>query len=112
MRRLLLSLLIAAPAAWAQADRPVNLQPLPAIPPPPPEMQPFDEALEPQVTIRKEERGTVQEYRLNGKLYMVKITPEAGVPYYLVDNDGDGTLESRSPVDPGVKVPMWVIGTF
>lgn len=112
MRRLLLSLLIAAPAAWAQADRPANLEPLPAIPPPPPEMQPFDEALEPQVTIRKEERGTVQEYRINGKLYMVKITPAVGAPYYLMDKDGDGTLESHSPVDPGVKVPMWVIGTF
>ena len=112
MRRLLLSLLIAAPAAWAQADRPANLEPLPAVPPPPPEMQPFDEALEPQVTIRKDERGTVQEYRVNGKLYMVKIVPEAGAPYYLIDNDGDGRLESHSPVDPGVKVPMWVIGTF
>lgn len=112
MRRLLLSLLIAAPAVWAQANRPANLEPLPAVPPPPPGMEAFDEALEPQVTIRKDERGTLQEFRVNGKLYMVKIIPEAGAPYYLVDNDGDGTLESRSAADPGVKVPMWVIGTF
>ncbi|MCE1170867.1 DUF2782 domain-containing protein [Azovibrio restrictus] len=112
MRRLLLTLLFAAPLAWAQADRPANLEPLPAVPPPPPDMQPFDEALEPQVTIRKEERGTVQEYRVNGKLYMVKVVPAVGAPYYLVDNDGDGTLETNSPNDPGVKVPMWVIGTF
>jgi len=75
-------------------------------------MQPFDEALEPQVTIRKEERGTVQEFRIHGKLYMVKIVPEVGEPYYLVDNDGDGTLESRSSAVSGVRVPMWVIGTF
>ncbi len=113
MRRLLLPLLIAAPLAWAQADRPANLEPLPAVPPPPPDMVPFDEALdEPQVTIRKDERGTVQEFRLNGKLYMVKIIPAVGVPYYLVDKDGDGTMETRSSTDQGVKVPMWVIGTF
>ena len=112
MRRLLFSLLIVAPAVWAQANRPANLEPLPAVPPPPPDMQPFDEALEPQVTIRKEDRGTVQEYRINGKLYMMKIVPAAGAPYYLMDQDGDGTLETNSPIDPGVKVPMWVIGTF
>ena len=112
MRHLLLSLLLAAPLAWAQADRPANLEPLPAVPPPPPDMQPFDEALEPQVTIRKDERGTVQEHRVNGRLYMVKITPAVGAPYYLLDNDGDGIMETNSPNHPGVKVPMWVIGTF
>jgi hypothetical protein len=111
MRRLLLSLLFVAPLTWAQAGRPDNLEPLPAIPPPPPDIQPFDEALEPEVTIRKDERGTVQEFRIQGKLYMVKVIPEVGPPYYLIDNDGTGNL-TRSSIDPGLRVPMWVIGTF
>lgn len=85
---------------------------LPAVPPPSPEVQPFDDSLEPQVTIRQEERGAVEEYRVNGKLYMVKVVPEVGAPYYLMDNDGDGALETRSPVNPGARVPLWVIGTF
>ncbi|MDR1888078.1 MAG: DUF2782 domain-containing protein [Zoogloeaceae bacterium] len=81
--------------------------------PPPPNLQTFDEDLEePQITIRREERSTVEEYRLGGKLYMIKVTPEIGEPYYLVDNDGDGHFETHSPTDSGVKVPMWVIGTF
>ncbi|MDR2636874.1 MAG: DUF2782 domain-containing protein [Zoogloeaceae bacterium] len=87
--------------------------PLPDVPPPPTDIRPFDDSIEePQVTIRREERGTVEEYRVGGKLYMVRITPEAGAPYYLIDNDGDGHFETHSPTDPGVRVPMWVIGTF
>jgi hypothetical protein len=83
------------------------------IPPPPNNLQTFSDDLEePQVTIRKEERSTREEYRIGGKLYMIKVTPEIGEPYYLVDGDGDGHFETHSPTDSGIKVPMWVIGTF
>jgi hypothetical protein len=103
--------LLTAPALWAQA--PTGLEPLPDVPPPPTDIRPFDDTIEePQVTIRKEDRGTVEEYRISGKLYMLRITPEVGAPYYLVDNDGDGHFETRSPTDSGVKTPMWVIDTF
>jgi hypothetical protein len=44
MRRLLPILLLAALPVWAQQG---DSQPLPAVPPPPPEMEPFDAALEP-----------------------------------------------------------------
>ncbi len=27
---------------------------------------------------------------MNGRLYMVKVTPTHGVPYYLIDNVGQG----------------------
>ncbi|MDR3054614.1 MAG: DUF2782 domain-containing protein [Zoogloeaceae bacterium] len=95
------------PALLAQTPAPAD------IPPPPNNLQTFSEDLEePQVTIRKEENSAVEEYRLGGKLYMLKVTPEIGEPYYLVDNDGDGHFETHSPTDSGVKVPMWVIGTF
>ncbi|GBG02363.1 hypothetical protein AZSI13_16900 [Azospira sp. I13] len=103
--------LFAAGGALAQAAR-SDLQPLPAVPPPPPEMAPFDAALEPQVTIKKRDNDTVEEFRVNGKLYMIRVTPTHGVPYYLVDDQGDGTFSRRDNLDQGVRVPMWVIGTF
>jgi hypothetical protein len=112
---LLMPLLFAAPLALAQTASGDRIEErLPAVPPPPPEMQPFDDALnlEPQVTIHPTARGTEEEYRINGKLYMIKVTPEVGAPYYLIDNDGDGRLETHSPASPDVQVPMWVIGTF
>jgi hypothetical protein len=42
MRRLLPLLLLAALPAWAQQKG--DLQPLPAVPPPPPGMEAFDDA--------------------------------------------------------------------
>jgi hypothetical protein len=115
MRRLLsLPLVFAAGLAFAQEG--AQNQPLPAVPPPPPEMEPLSQALDegprPEVSIRQDERGTVTEYRIGGKLYMAKITPDKGVPYYLVDTDGDGALETRYATEDNIVVPMWVIGTF
>ena len=78
MRRLLPLLLLAALPAWAQQKG--DLQPLPAVPPPPPGMEAFDENLEPQVTIVKSETETREEFRIKGKLYMVKVTPAVGKP--------------------------------
>lgn len=112
MRRLfvMLALCVALPIA-AQGQRPKDLQPVPEPPPPPPGYQP-DPALEPQVTIIKRGQDVVEEYRINNKLYMIKVTPPHGVPYYLVDSKGDGTFSRQEPTDSGLRVPMWVIGTF
>jgi len=45
---------------------------------------------------------------MNGVLYMVKIIPGLGPPYYLIDGDGDGYLESRhNELEP--SVPQWMI---
>ena len=47
----------------------------PAAPPPiPPKIT--GEQVEPSVVIRKDEDKLVEEYSLNGKVYMVRITPE------------------------------------
>lgn len=89
-----------------------KLEPLPAVPPPPPEMLPFDAALEPQVTIKRREGEKVEEFRSGGKLYLVKVTPDHGVPYYLVDEKGDGAFIRRESLDGGLKPPMWVIKQF
>jgi hypothetical protein len=98
-------LLALTPPLLAQAqDEPAGLQPLPEIPPPP-EMV---EVEEPQVTIVRRGEDTVTEYRLHGKLYMVKVTPLHGVPYYLVDREGKGQMV-RDDSAPTLAVPMWVI---
>ncbi|MBI3525279.1 MAG: DUF2782 domain-containing protein [Betaproteobacteria bacterium] len=102
----------AGPVAAQQP--PAGLQPLPEPPPPPPPppgMAP-DPALEPQVTITKRGNDRVEEYRVNGKLYMLKVTPPHGVSYYLIDEKGDGTMTRQEPLDSGLRVPMWVIHTF
>ena len=109
---LLLAFLCLIGAVHAQTpSRPPNLQPIPEPPPPPPGME-LDAALEPQVTILKRGTDTVEEYRLNGRLYMVKVTPPHGVPYYLIDHRGDGTFARQESFDTGVRVPMWVIHSF
>jgi hypothetical protein len=79
-------------------------------PPLPPKVQ--DEQIEPTVTIREEEDQLIEEYRYNGEVYMIKVTPERGIPYYFIDTDGDGKLEknerlhSMEPVDP-VHWKLW-----
>jgi len=72
------------------------------------------EQLEPTVTIREEEDRMIEEYRFNGQVYMVKITPRGGIPYYYIDTDGDGKLEldmdqqALNPVQPVYwKIKEW-----
>jgi hypothetical protein len=52
----------------------------------------------------------VSEYRINGQLYMIKVTPAVGKPYFFVDNDGDGVMESKiSEFYNNTQIPRWVI---
>jgi hypothetical protein len=107
-------LMLASTQLVAQED----LEKPPEIPPIdteeealPPKVQ--DEQIEPTVTIREEEERRVEEYSRNGQVYMVKITPKGGVPYYYIDTDGDGNLETSpskglEPVHPVFwKVKEW-----
>ena len=67
-------------------------------------------SLEPEVTIVQQRGKVVEEYRVNGHLYMIKVTPSMGFPYYLMDSDGDGVLETRrNDLDPDVLIPRWTI---
>jgi hypothetical protein len=78
----------------------------------PPKIQ--DEQIEPTVTIREEEDRRIEEYRMNGRVYMIKVTPKKGIPYYYMDTDGDGQLEldldqqALNPVQPvHWKIKEW-----
>ena len=95
------------------AQRPANLQPVPEPPAPPAQLQ-DGEAIplgEPQITIIRRGDAIIREYRLNGHLYAVKITPERGPAYYLIDSDGDGYMEGqfRDNNDARIMVPQWVL---
>jgi hypothetical protein len=120
MRQIIVALLLSsALSAAAQSTRPKDLRPLPEVPEPPELALPSpgageeDSSLEPQVTITKRGEDKVEEYRLNGRIYMIKITPRIGMPYYLIDNFGDGTFATGTGgLDQGVRPPMWVIRQF
>ena len=104
MQRLLLATLLVA-SLTAYADTPA------VVPPPPPLKPATISGPEPEVKVFQNGPDTVEEYRMNGKLYMVKVTPQGAPAYYLMDNDGKGTLQRVSPNKP-LLTPSWVLMTF
>jgi len=113
MRRTGLFLLLASLTAPILAQTPDDVPPPPLMPegrsgtPPPPAS--VEELLEPQVTIIRREREVIEEYRVSGQLYMVRITPRSGPPYFLIDTDGDGSLETRRNELSNPEIPQWVL---
>ncbi len=104
---LIFTLLLMPVAVTAQTEPP-GLDSVPDGAPAPPPLS--NESLQPEVTIIQRREQTVEEYRINGQLYMVKVTPRKGFPYYLLDTDGDGDLDSRQDeLSPRMMVPHWVI---
>ncbi len=101
---LLLALAVQDPApAEAAPAEPERAAPAPANEIPLPEDEP------PTVSIRTEGNGDrVEEYRQNGRVYMVKVTPARGPAYYLMDTDGNGKL-NRDDRDPRVAPVHWTI---
>ncbi len=96
--------------ALCLAETPVDTTQAPEVPEPPLPVQ-SGEALEPDITIIRRGKKTIHEYRLNGKLVKVKVIPDIGPPYYMVDVDGDGTLEEvrNSDLEKGIHVQQWEI---
>lgn len=107
--RLLIVLLLASGLTWAQnAAKSPGLEPIPDGPPAASREQ---NVPAPEVTIRQRgDQGSIEEYRAGGVLYMIKIHPAKGRPYYLVDTDGDGNLETRyNDLQSGLLIPAWVL---
>lgn len=61
----------------------------------------------PQITTRQEKDQTIEEYRIHGKLYAIKITPSRGEPYMLVDHSGDGNFQMERNLR--VAIPEWTL---
>lgn len=79
------------------------------VPPPPPKLQ-SGQAIEPEVNIIKKKNTTEEQYSINGQVYAVKITPSSGPAYYLIDTDGDGSLETtQNDIERGLSVPQWIL---
>jgi hypothetical protein len=65
---------------------------------------------EPDVTIIQRGQERVEEFRMNNQIYMIKITPAKGYPYYLVDTNGDGNFDTRRPqLNSKPVIPEWVL---
>lgn len=106
MRYPLVSALMLVTGIVFAQQRPADA-PVDAEPPPLPEE---GSVIEPEVRIIRKGGETVREFRVQGKLVAVQIVPKQGAPYYLIDADGDGELETRrSELDPNFLVPGWVI---
>ncbi len=102
------ALLAWAPCA-ALAQTTPNLEPVPDVPPPPARVK-SGEPLEPDIRIIRKKDATIEEYRVNGNLYMIKVIPVIGPPYYLMDQDGDGRMETNmSELRENFVVPQWVL---
>jgi Protein of unknown function (DUF2782) len=105
--RLFLLLSLIAFSAFAVDDKPPAVDPVPEVPEPPLPVQSGEE-MEPDITIIRKGKKTIQEYRLGGKLYMIKVIPDVGPPYYFIDSDGDGNVDVRgNDLDKGSRVNMW-----
>jgi hypothetical protein len=88
---------------------------VPEPPPLPANYQPSETpepgAIEPEITITTRDGDQFEEYRVNGRLYMVKVTPAKGPPYYLIDDEGTGKFR-RSDLEREIAPPLWVIKRF
>ncbi|MGZ8256411.1 MAG: DUF2782 domain-containing protein [Gallionella sp.] len=109
--RLLTFLLLTSVSLNVVAAQPVpaDLQPLPAAPT---AYDARNDSDEPGVTITQQRTQMIEEYRANGRIYMIKITPKIGAPYYLVDDRGDGKFARQESLDSGFRPPQWVIKKF
>ena len=99
-----LTLLAQTPAR----PRPKDVQPIDDIAAPPTVIQ--DATIEPQVSVRTKGEERIEEYRVKGKLYKMRVFPSnGGAPYWLVDPKGDGEFVRSDSPTPNNSVPMWVI---
>ena len=94
-----LSLALALPALAQQSAKDVPI--------PPKQPPPANDPNAPTVTIRSSDNGDrVEEYRQNGRIMMVHVTPKHGVPYTLYDDNHDGRLD-RSDVAKNDVSPVY-----
>ncbi|OGI52582.1 MAG: hypothetical protein A3E57_08045 [Candidatus Muproteobacteria bacterium RIFCSPHIGHO2_12_FULL_60_33] len=118
---LILAVLIAPAIAAGPASNGVKSKTPASVPAPPPPPENYSPPAapelpdagqpEPEITITTKGTEIHHEYRLNGRLYMIKIIPAKGKPYYLIDHEGSGQFR-RSDFESRIAIPTWVIKRF
>jgi hypothetical protein len=105
--------LLFLPLLAVAAKLPPDLQDLPE-PPPAPEGYGADQPADaqPDIVIKKKGEDKVEEYSVHGQVYMVKVTPPHGIPYYLVRKSVDGGWSRMEGPGDHIAIPQWVIFTF
>ncbi|MDP5238839.1 DUF2782 domain-containing protein [Uliginosibacterium sp. 31-16] len=106
LRLILLASTLSLACSLATAQK---REPLPEPPPAPPSALPDLGGVEPEVTIRNRGGDRYEEYRVNGQLYMIKITPRIGKPYYLVSKERGAGFERINDLDRARWIPQWVL---
>ncbi|RKT45648.1 DUF2782 domain-containing protein [Thiocapsa rosea] len=106
---LTIPLLLGLGAAYAQEEPPAaaggGFPEVPTVIPSPITGEP----VEPEITIIESGDDVIYEYRIRGVLYMVRIQPQFGPPYFLFDTNGDGILDMQENAANNISIPQWVL---
>ena len=62
---------------------------------------------EPVITIRRQDGAEFKEYRVQGQLVAVKVTPPVGKPYWLIERNG--SMQRHDGPSPNLTVPSWLV---
>lgn len=113
MHKLLITLLLLFPLLTSAQDLEPSENPAPASPLSVSNSDTPD-GFDPggvEINIITEGEKTIEEYSLNGKIYMVKIQQKGFPPYYLIDRDGDGRMDEQVSelMGPSIAPPTWVL---
>ena len=108
--------LSVAPGARGDSDSPKDppgLQLIDSVPSPASVRS--GEVIDPDILIAPGRKAQVEAYRVGGRIVAVKITPtdRNAAPYYLIDTDGDGRLDSRRfELESHLLVNAWELLTW
>lgn len=99
-------------ALAADAPPPPKLEPIAEVPPPADASAPVIE--EGSEVLTREEGGVrIEEYRRKGgQLYLVKVTPKVGAPYFLTNPTESGAMPSGDGRDKTQRTPSWIIKSW
>lgn len=105
---------ISAPPSLNKTEQNVNTtnmtnESVPALPDEVDETDDSRNIPQPEVTIIRKKDTVIEEYRVEGRLRFIKITPSIGKPYYMVDMDGDGVLETRNDNFANPPINQWIL---
>lgn len=103
----MLAMLACCGVTLAVAQSEPKLETIDEVPPPP-----AGAVTNPNVTVRTEGGTRFEEYRIKGRLYMIKVTPQVGASYYLVDEKGEGMMQRHDSPTETPRTPSWVIKSW